>query len=105
HVLWPRLRVPVWVSPFAEGLITAKRESDGGEEIPLNIYRGGDRFQVGPFAIEAISVTHSIPEPFALAITTGAGTIIHTGDWKIDPQPTLGQPTDEARFRALGDAG
>ena len=50
-------------------------------------------------------VAHSIPEPMSLAITTPAGTVIHTGDWKIDPAPALGPRTDEQRFRALGDAG
>lgn len=105
NLLWPRLGVPVRVTPFAAGLIAAKKESDGGKEVPVEIYRAGDRFELGPFAIEAIPVTHSIPEPMALAITTPAGTLIHTGDWKIDPQPTLGGKTDEARLRALGDEG
>ncbi|MDN2567507.1 ribonuclease J [Aquibium sp. A9E412] len=104
--LWPRLKADVWMTPFAAGLLEAKRQSESGApDVPLTIYRAGERFTVGPFAIEAIGVTHSIPEPVSLAITTPAGTVIHTGDWKIDPEPMLGGTTDEARFRALGDAG
>ncbi len=71
----------------------------------MTVYRAGDRFEIGPFVIEAIAVSHSIPEPVSLAITTSLGTVIHTGDWKIDPAPELGPLIDENRFRALGDAG
>jgi ribonuclease J len=106
HELWPRLKAPVWMSPFAAGLLEAKRQGEyNAPKIPVTIYRAGDTFEVGPFKIEAIPVTHSIPEPHSLAITSPLGTIIHTGDWKIDPDPEIGPMTDEARFRALGDAG
>lgn len=104
--LWPMLRTEVWVTPFTAGLIEAKRESEvDAPEIPLRVFRAGDRFEIGPFGIEAIAVSHSIPEPVSLAITTPLGRVIHTGDWKIDPAPVLGPSTDEARFRALGDEG
>ena len=104
--LWPKLKAPVWASPFAAGLLEAKRQSDQIKVKPvINIYRAGDRFEVGPFSIEAVPVSHSIPEPVSLAITTPLGTVIHTGDWKLDPDPEIGPRTDEARFRALGDAG
>ena len=103
--IWPRLKARVWMTPFTAGLLEAKRRSDGGPDIPVEIYNAGGRFTVGPFEIEAVPVTHSIPEPVSLAIRTPLGTVIHTGDWKIDPAPTIGPMTDEARFRALGDAG
>ncbi len=104
--LWPKLKVPVWATPFAAGLLDAKRGSDDGHtKIPVTLYDAGDKFQVGPFSIEAIGVTHSIPEPVSLAITSPAGTVIHTGDWKIDDAPSLGAKTDGSRFRALGDKG
>lgn len=103
--LWPRLRKSVWMTPFTAGLLEAKRGMDGGADIPVEIYRAGDRFNVGPFEIEAIAVTHSIPEPVSLAIKTPLGVVIHTGDWKIDPEPTVGPLIDEARFTALGDEG
>jgi ribonuclease J len=104
--LWPRLKAKVWMTPFSAGLLEAKRISDKNtSKVPVEIYNAGDRFQVGPFSIEAIAVSHSIPEPVSLAITTPLGTVVHTGDWKLDPAPTLPPMTDEARFRALGDAG
>lgn len=104
--LWPKLKVPVWMTPFSAGLLEAKRQSESGTtKVPVTIYRAGETFEVGPFTIEAVPVTHSIPEPVSLAITTPLGTVVHTGDWKIDPAPEIGPLTDEARFRALGDKG
>ncbi|QOF71090.1 ribonuclease J [Aminobacter sp. SR38] len=103
---WPKLKAPVWMTPFAAGLLEAKRQSEqGAPKIPVTVYRAGEKFTVGPFEIEAIAVSHSIPEPVSLAITSPAGTVIHTGDWKIDPAPEIGPMTDEARFRAYGDKG
>ena len=104
--LWPRLKAPVYATAFSAALLAAKREGEhGAPKIPVELFKAGDRFQVGPFEIEAINVTHSIPEPVALAIRTPAGTVLHTGDWKIDKTPVLGAPTDEARLRAIGDEG
>ncbi|MGH6761487.1 MAG: ribonuclease J [Phyllobacterium sp.] len=104
--LWPKLKVPVYGTPFTAGLLEAKREAEfGAPEIPVTVFRAGEKFSVGPFEIEAVAVTHSIPEPVSLAITTPLGTVVHTGDWKIDPEPSLGPLTDEARFRAIGDRG
>ncbi|AMS41867.1 MULTISPECIES: ribonuclease J [Aminobacter] len=106
HDTWPKLKAPVWMTPFAAGLLEAKRQSEqGAPKIPVTVYRAGEKFTVGPFEIEAIAVSHSIPEPVSLAITSPAGTVIHTGDWKIDPAPEIGPMTDEARFRAYGDKG
>ncbi|MFC6490500.1 ribonuclease J [Nitratireductor sp. GCM10026969] len=104
--LWPRLKTNVWMTPFTAGLLEARRAGElNAPDVPVTIFRAGERFTVGPFAIEAIDVTHSIPEPVSLAITTPVGTIVHTGDWKLDTAPALGPKTDEARFRALGEAG
>lgn len=106
HDLWPSLNVPVWATPFTASLLEAKRQSEpGAPKIPVTIYRAGEKFSVGPFQIEAINVAHSIPEPVSLAITSPLGTLIHTGDWKIDLEPSLGGVTDEKRFRELGEAG
>ncbi|MDN5928458.1 MAG: ribonuclease J [Hyphomicrobiales bacterium] len=105
--VWPRLGgVPVWMTPFTAGLLAAKRASEpGAPQVPVKIYNAGERFTVGPFEIEAVAVNHSIPEPVSLAITSPAGTVVHTGDWKIDPGPTIGPLIDEARFRAIGEHG
>ena len=84
----------------------AKRESEpGAPEIPVNIVPLGGRFTLGPFDIELVSMAHSIPESNGLIIRTPLGTVLHTGDWKIDPTPVIGPPTDEAKLRALGDEG
>lgn len=104
--LWPRLGKEVWMTPFTAGLLEVKRQSEhGAPNIPVKVYNAGDTFEIGPFKFEAVAVTHSIPEPVSLAITTELGTFIHTGDWKIDSEPEIGPLVDEARFRALGDAG
>ena len=98
--------MPVYVTPFTAGMLEAKQayEKDT-EEVPVTVFKAGETFEIGPFRIEAIPVNHSIPEPVSLALTTPAGLVIHTGDWKIDEAPSLGPLTDEARFRALGDEG
>lgn len=104
--LWPGLNVPVYASPFTAGMLEAKRDYERGRtEIPVTIFKQGDRINVGPFEIEGVGVNHSIPEPMSLAIKTPLGTVIHTGDWKIDLHPSLGPLTDETRFRQLGDEG
>ncbi|WLS01995.1 ribonuclease J [Shinella oryzae] len=104
--LWPGLKVPVYASPFTAGMLEAKRDYERSRvEIPVTIFKQGDRIHVGPFEIEAIGVNHSIPEPMSLAIKTPLGTVVHTGDWKIDLEPSLGPLTDETRFRKLGDDG
>lgn len=105
--LWPGLNVPVYGSPFTAGLLEAKRnfEKDAIGEVPVTIFKAGDTINVGPFSIEGIAVNHSIPEPMSLMIRTPLGNVIHTGDWKIDHEPSLGPLTDETRFRQLGDEG
>ena len=104
--LWPKLDVPVWMTPFTAGLLEAKRASEpGAPKVPVSIFHAGETFTVGPFRIEAVAVNHSIPEPVSLAITSPAGTVVHTGDWKIDPGPTIGPMIDGPRFRTIGDAG
>jgi ribonuclease J len=104
--LWPRLEVPVYATPFTAALLQAKRESEpAAPVIPVNIVPLGSRFGLGPFDIEFVSMAHSIPESNGLIIRTPLGAVLHTGDWKIDPTPVIGPPTDEARLRALGNEG
>ena len=104
--LWPRLKIPIYATPFTAALLQAKRESEpGAPEIPVNIVPLGGRFTLGPFDIELVSMAHSIPESNGLIIRTPLGPVLHTGDWKIDPTPVIGPPTDEAKLRALGDEG
>jgi len=104
--LWPRLKVPVYATPFTTALLDAKRRGEpGAPEIPVTVIPVGGRFTVGAFDVELVTMAHSIPEANALIIRTGAGTVLHTGDWKIDPTPILGDKTDEAKLRALGQEG
>jgi ribonuclease J len=104
--LWPRLKVPVYATPFTAALIEAKCAGEpNAPEIPVKVIPLGGRFHLGPFDLEFISVAHSIPESNAIAIRTKHGTVLHTGDWKIDPTPVIGPPTDEAKLRALGAEG
>jgi len=106
HWLWPRLKAPVYATPFTAFLLREKlRDADLLDEVPITEVPLGGRFKLGPFELELITLTHSIPEPNGLAIKTPLGTILHTGDWKIDPEPQLGAPTDEAAIRRLGDEG
>jgi ribonuclease J len=104
--LWPRLKVPVYATPFTAALLEAKRAGEpGAPEIPVKIIPLGGRFTAGPFDIELVTMAHSIPESNALIIRTSGGTVLHTGDWKIDPTPILRDPTDEKKLRALGEEG
>jgi ribonuclease J len=104
--LWPRLRVPVYATAFTANLLSAKLASEpGASSVPITVVRAGQRIALGPFEVEYINVAHSIPESHALAIRTPLGTILHSGDWKIDPTPTVGDPTDIARLKAIGNEG
>jgi len=104
--LWPRLGAPVYMTPFAANLLEARRLSEpGAPRIPVRGIAQATRFTLGPFDIETIPVAHSIPESMALAIRTPHGTIVHTGDWKIDETPIIGLPTDGARLKEIGDEG
>ena len=104
--LWPRLRCPVYATPFTAALFEAKRLSEpGAPDMPIKVVPLGSRFHVGPFDVELVSVSHSIPESNALIIRTPLGNVLHTGDWKLDPTPIIGPPTDEAKLKALGEEG
>src|SRR5271156_5045885 len=104
--LWPDLGAPVYMTRFAAGLAEARRLGEpGAPKIPLKVVAQGEKVAIGPFVVEFIAVAHSIPESTALAIRTPAGLVVHTADWKIDPSPVIGPPTDKARLRALGDEG
>jgi Predicted hydrolase of the metallo-beta-lactamase superfamily len=104
--LWPRLKAPIYATPFTAFILREKlREADLLEEAQITEVPLGGKIELGPFSLELITLTHSIPEPNGLAIRTPLGTVLHTGDWKIDPDPLLGGPTDIDRIRQLGDEG
>ncbi len=104
--LWPRLKAPVFATPFTAYLLREKlRDAGLLDEVDITEVPLSGKFSLGPFELELITLTHSIPEPNGLAIRTPLGTILHTGDWKIDPDPMLGETTDVEAIRALGDEG
>ena len=104
--LWPMLKCPIYATPFTAILIEGKLEEAGllgrvrVKQVPV-----GGSLSLGPFQMDFISITHSILEPNLLAIRTPLGLIAHTGDWKIDPRPMLGEETDIAAIQKLGDEG
>ena len=104
--LWPRLKCPVYATPFTMYLVKDRlAEFDLLDEVELHEIPLKGRFDLGPFDLEMITLTHSIPEPNALAIRTDEGVILHTGDWKIDPDPQIGEPVDVAAIEALSEEG
>ncbi|HEY3912643.1 MAG TPA: ribonuclease J [Stellaceae bacterium] len=104
--LWPQLRCPVWATPFTASLLRAKLVEVGlADKVQINVVPMSGRFTIGPFELELITLTHSIPEPNAVVLRTAAGAVLHTGDWKLDPDPLIGEPADEAALTRLGDAG
>jgi ribonuclease J len=104
--LWPRLKVPVYATPFTAGMLKSKLAEYGARlEIPIVEVPLGGRFDVGPFNVELVTLTHSIPEMSALVIRTELGLVFHTGDWKFDATPTIGGPADEEKLKALGEEG
>jgi ribonuclease J len=105
--LWPLLGdIPVYATPFTAEMLKSKLAEFGlGENFPLQVMVMGSRRKIGPFDVELISMSHSIPEPSAVAIRTDLGTVVHTGDWKLDANPLTSAPTDEKRLRAIGDEG
>jgi ribonuclease J len=104
--LWPQLRCPVYATPFTAALLRRKLNEAGlGREVKLHIIPPGGAFELAPFSLRFIAMTHSTPEAQALAITTSYGTVLHTGDWKFDPHPLVGALPDIAGLEALGDAG
>jgi ribonuclease J len=102
--LWPMLKCPIYATPFTARLIEGKL-AEAGISAPVHDVPVGGSLTLGPFAIDFISITHSILEPNLLAIRTPLGLIAHTGDWKIDPDPVLGEVTDVAAIQKLGDEG
>ncbi|NIA67284.1 ribonuclease J [Pelagibius litoralis] len=102
--IWPKLRCPVYATGFTAALLRRKLAEFGLlDEVPLTEVPLSGKFSVGPFDIELITLTHSIPEPNAVVIRTDAGSVLHTGDWKLDPDPLVGDDFDEARLKALAD--
>jgi ribonuclease J len=106
-LLYPMLRTkaPIYATPFTAELVRGKMLERGVDTRLLKTISLESTVKAGPFSVTYVTLTHSIPEPNALAIDTPAGLILHTGDWKIDPEPLVGHKTDIAGLTALGDRG
>ncbi len=104
--LWPRLKAPVYATPFAASVLRRKLIQAGlVDDVPVTEIPLRGKFRLAPFDLEMITMTHSILEPNALAVRTKLGTVFHTGDWKIDPEPLLGELTDEVMLKRIGNEG
>lgn len=104
--LWPQLQCPVYATPFTAALLRAKLGArDLLRKIRIIDVPLSGHVKLGPFEMEWVSITHSIPESNCVAIKTRHGTVLHTGDWKLDPTPLVGRPTDTARLQQLGRDG
>jgi len=104
--LWERLQCPIYATPFTISILKRKLgETEFGYKVEIIEVPLGGRFTVGPFDMELITLTHSIPEPNAIAIRTPVGTVLHTGDWKFDPGPVIGDAPDKEALSKLGDEG
>ncbi|HEY5722457.1 MAG TPA: ribonuclease J [Allosphingosinicella sp.] len=100
------LGVPLYATPFTAGLIAGKLEEEGlTDKVKVNIVEMEGEFRLGAFGLRYVPLAHSIPEGNALLIETPYGSVFHTGDWKLDDAPQLGDPTTEAELRAIGDKG
>ena len=104
--LWPRLACPVYATPFTAALLRAKlRDVDGGDRVQIIEVPLSGSVDVGPFRVDYVTMTHSIPEPNALVIRSRYGTVVHSGDWKLDGAPQIGSTTDSETLGRLGDNG
>lgn len=104
--LWPRIKAPLYATPFTAFLIREKlRDAGLLDRVTLHEVPLGGTIDLGPFQIEMVTITHSIAEPNGLAIKTPLGTVLHTGDWKIDNDPIVGERTDVDTIKRLGDEG
>ena len=104
--IWPKLLCDIYATPFTSVLIKEKfkeKKINLGNKLKI-VELNGD-VTLGPFKIEFVTLTHSILEPNGLSITTDSGTVLHTGDWKIDPNPLIGEKVNEKRLKKIGDEG
>ncbi len=104
-LLAPNLGCPIYATPFTAALVARKLEEYDKADVELNVIDMNARFTLGPFDIEYVTLTHSIPEPSGVILRTEFGTVLHTGDWKIDKSPSLGPLTDSGTIKKLGDDG
>jgi ribonuclease J len=99
-----KFSVPVYATPMAHGLVV-ERLKEHGLSVPMHVFSAGDRWELGPFVIEAIHVTHSLVDTVALAIRTPLGVVLHSGDFKFDQTPIDDRPSNLHRLGEYGQEG
>lgn len=104
---WQQLKCPIYATPFTAEVLKAKLQEfpDAMNRVKLKVLPLNSKFEIGPFSLEMIHLTHSIPEMQAIALKTRHGVVMHTGDWKFDDNPLVGAVSDYARLKEYGDAG
>ena len=104
--VWKKLKCKIYATPFTAALVFEKFKEKKIDIIPfLKIVKLNGTINLDPFKIEFVTLTHSILEPNGLKINTQAGTIFHTGDWKVDPNPLVGKKVNEEKLKKIGDDG
>jgi len=104
--IWPKLKCKIYATPFTAVLIQEKfKEKKIDITNYLKVVELNSQIKLGPFEIDFVTLTHSILEPNGLSITTPEGVILHTGDWKVDPNPLIGNKVDEKKLRSIGEKG
>ncbi len=104
--LWEELQVPVYATNFGANFLKTKlAEFKLDKTVPIHVIDGSRELDLKPFKIEFIGLTHSVPEMKALMIKTHKGNVLHTGDWKFDPDPVIGEASEKEKIRAYGDRG
>lgn len=103
--LWDVVTCPIYATPFTANVLRHKLKRDGIDTLDIQEVEQGGHLQLGPFALDLIDLTHSIPEMQAIAITTPAGVVMHTGDWKIDATPVVGPASNKVALKQYGTDG
>ena len=103
--LWPRLKCPIYCSLFTSEVLKRKFEEHNIKDAPIHVVKGMQTLPLKPFEIQFVPVSHSVPETMCLFISCQAGTVVHSGDWNLDPTPVIGPITDAKHFKELGKKG
>ena len=97
--------VPIFTSSFTASVLKRKFLSIGSQPVKINLLNYNKNISIGKFEVQIFALTHSIPEPNAIILKTKKGNIFHTGDWKIDPNPLVGEPINENKLQLIKKEG
>ncbi|MGB4106642.1 MAG: ribonuclease J [Alphaproteobacteria bacterium] len=100
--LWKRLQCPIYATQFTAAVLREKLNDMQVKNVPVHVVEPNQEFDIGPFGLTFIPVSHSVPDTCALLIETPEGNVLHSGDWNLDPKPVVGRPIDENDFKKAG---